>query len=270
MSDHDRYQTLAKDNLLLHFAKPQVDDLLVIERAAGVHVYDTHGVEYIDALSSLFCAQLGYDYGAEMAEAATRQLTTLPFNTNWATAHPAAIELAEKVSELAPGDDYRVFFTGGGSEAVEAAWKLVREHYVAIGQPERRKAIARKVAYHGVTLGALSFTGVPGFKNDFGTAPIEVSHVSTTNPFRAPDGGDPEAFCARLLAEVEQAVLDAGPDEVALIIAEPVQNAGGSITPPAGLLARAPRDRRQVRHLADGRRGHHRVRSAGGVVRRLP
>ena len=234
MSDHDRYQTLAKENLLLHFAKPQVDDLLVIERAAGVHVYDTHGVEYIDALSSLFCAQLGYDYGAEMAEAATRQLTTLPFNTNWATAHPAAIELAAKVSELAPGDDYRVFFTGGGSEAVEAAWKLVREHYVAIGQPERRKAIARKVAYHGVTLGALSFTGVPGFKNDFGTAPIEVSHVSTTNPFRAPDGGDPEAFCARLLAEVEQAVLDAGPDEVALIIAEPVQNAGGSITPPAG------------------------------------
>ena len=234
MTDHDRYQALARENLLLHFSKPQVDDLLVLERAEGVHVYDTRGERYIDALSSLFCAQLGYDYGAEMAEAATKQLTKLPFNTNWATAHPTALELAAKMSDLAPADDYRVFFTGGGSEAVESAWKLVREHYVANGQPQRRKAIARHIAYHGVTLGALSFTGVPGFKNDFGTPPIEVTHVSNTNPFRAPDGADPEAFCARLLAEVEQAVLDAGPDEVALIIAEPVQNAGGSITPPPG------------------------------------
>jgi adenosylmethionine-8-amino-7-oxononanoate aminotransferase len=228
------YQAMAQDSLLLHFSKPQVDNLLVLDRAEGPYVFDTDGNRYIDALSSLFCAQLGYSHGAEMAEVAARQLTTLPFNTNWATAHPAALELAEKVSSLAPADDYRVFFTGGGSESVESAWKFVREHYVAIGQPQRRKAIARKVAYHGVTLGALSFTGIPGFKNDFGTPPIEVSHVSTTNPFRAPDGNDPAAFCARLLAEVEQAVLDAGPDEVALIIAEPVQNAGGSITPPPG------------------------------------
>ncbi|HET9646776.1 MAG TPA: aminotransferase class III-fold pyridoxal phosphate-dependent enzyme [Microlunatus sp.] len=228
------YQAMAKDSLLLHFSKPQVDNLLVLDRAEGPYVFDTDGNRYIDALSSLFCAQLGYSHGGEMAEVATRQLTTLPFNTNWATAHPAALELAEKVSSLAPADDYRVFFTGGGSESVESAWKFVREHYVAIGQPQRRKAIARMVAYHGVTLGALSFTGIPGFKNDFGTPPIEVSHVSTTSPFRAPDGADPAAFCARLLAEVEQAVLAAGPDEVALIIAEPVQNAGGSITPPPG------------------------------------
>lgn len=228
------YQAMARDNLLLHFSKPQVADLLVLERAEGPYVYDTAGRRYIDALSSLFCAQIGYSYGAEMAEAATKQLTSLPFNTNWATAHPPALELAQTLSSLAPADDYRVFFTDGGSEAVEAAWKFVREHYVALGQPQRRKAIARKVAYHGVTLGALSFTGIPGFKNDFGPAPIDVTHVSNTNPFRAPDGDDPAAFCARLLAEVEQAVLDAGPDEVALIIAEPVQNAGGSITPPPG------------------------------------
>ncbi|GAA3638281.1 aminotransferase class III-fold pyridoxal phosphate-dependent enzyme [Microlunatus ginsengisoli] len=228
------YRAMARDNLLLHFSKPQVDNLLVLDRAEGPYVFDTDGNRYIDALSSLFCAQIGYSYGAEMAEVATRQLTTLPFNTNWATAHPAALELAEKVSSLAPADDYRVFFTDGGSESVEAAWKFVREHYVALGQPQRRKAIARKVAYHGVTLGALSFTGIPGFKNDFGTPPIEVTHVSNTNPFRAPDGDDPAAFCARLLAEVEQAVRDAGPDEVALIIAEPIQNAGGSIPAPPG------------------------------------
>ena len=234
MTDTERYRAMAADHLLLHFAKPQLDDLLVLDRAEGPYVFDTDGKRYIDALSSLFCAQIGYSYGAEMAEVATRQLTTLPFNTNWATAHPAALELAEKVASLAPADDYQVFFTDGGSEAVESAWKFVREHYVALGQPQRRKAIARKVAYHGVTLGALSFTGIPGFKNDFGTPPIDVTHVSNTNPFRAPDGADPAAFCTRLLAEVEQAVLDAGPDEVALIIAEPVQNAGGSITPPPG------------------------------------
>ena len=244
MTDHDHYQALAQQNLLLHFAKPQLDDLLVLERAEGPYVFDTRGVRYIDALSSLFCAQLGYSYGAEMAEVATKQLTTLPFNTNWATAHPRSLELAEKVASLAPADDYRVFFTNGGSESVEAAWKFVREHFMAIGQPQRRKAIARQVAYHGVTLGALALTGIPGFKNDFGIPPIEVSHVSTTNPFRAPDGHDPEAFCARLLAEVEQAILAAGPDEVALIIAEPVQNAGGSITPPPGYWA-------GLRELAD-------------------
>jgi adenosylmethionine-8-amino-7-oxononanoate aminotransferase len=238
------YQAMAEEHLLLHFSKPQVDNLLVLERAEGPYVFDTAGNRYIDALSCLFCAQLGYSYGAEMAEVATRQLTTLPFNTNWATAHPRSLELAEKVSSLAPADDYRVYFTNGGSESVEAAWKFVREHYLALGQPQRRKAIARKVAYHGVTLGALAFTGIPGFKDDFGPAPIEVSHVSTTNPFRAPDGADPEVFCARLLREVEQAVLDAGPEEVALIIAEPVQNAGGSITPPPGYW-------RGLREIAD-------------------
>jgi adenosylmethionine-8-amino-7-oxononanoate aminotransferase len=247
------FQAMATDNLLLHFSKPQVADLLVLERAEGPYVFDTDGRRYIDALSSLFCAQLGYSYGAEMAEVATKQLTRLPFNTTWATAHPPALELAERLSSLAPADDYRVYFTNGGSESVEAAWKLVSEHYVAVGQPQRRKAIARKVAYHGVTLGALSFTGIPGFKNDFGTAPIDVTHVSNTNPFRAPDGSDPAAFCARLLAEVEQAVVDAGPDEVALIIAEPVQNAGGSITPPPGYWAGLRRiaDRYGILLMAD-------------------
>ena len=118
------YQAMARDNLLLHFSKPQVDNLLVLERAEGPYVYDTAGRQYIDALSSLFCAQIGYSYGAEMAEVATRQLTTLPFNTNWATAHPAALELAEKVSSLAPADDYKRLLhqrrLGGGGVGLEA------------------------------------------------------------------------------------------------------------------------------------------------------
>jgi adenosylmethionine-8-amino-7-oxononanoate aminotransferase len=236
-ADHDRLQQSAKDNLMLHFSKQQVDDLLVLDRGEGPYVYDTAGRQYIDALSSLFCSQLGYSYGEEMAQAASDQLRRLAFNTTWGTAHPPAIELAERISGLAPADDYRVFFTGGGSESVESAWKLVREHFIATGQPQRTKAIARRTAYHGVTLGALSFTGVPPFKDGFGEPPITVSHVSNTNAFRAPDADDPAAFCRRLLIEVEDAIVTAGADEVALIIAEPVQNAGGCLTPPPGYWA---------------------------------
>ena len=231
---HDELQAAARKSLMLHFAKQEIDDLLVLERADGPYVWDTLGNRHIDALSSLFCAQLGYSYGAEMAVAATKQLETLPFNTNWATAHPASIELAGKLASLAPGGDGKVFFTGGGSLSVESGWKLVREHFIAKGEPQRRKAIARQVAYHGVTLGALAFTGVPRFKDDFGPPPIEVHHVATTNAFRSPLGDDPEAFCAALLGEVEETIIAAGPQEVALIIAEPVQNAGGCIVPPPG------------------------------------
>lgn len=253
MSAHDELQEAARSHLLLHFSKSEVDDLLVLERGEGPYVFDTRGKRYIDALSSMFCAQIGYGHGEEMAAAATRQLTTLAFNTNWGTAHPAAIELAQRLAAEAPGDLERVFFTGGGSEAVEAAWKLCREYHLANGQPQRTKAIARDVAYHGVTLGALSFTGVKRFKEPFGRAPIDVTHVSNTNAFRAPDGDDPQAFCRRLLDEMEAAILAAGADEVALIIAEPVQNAGGCLVPPPGYWAglRTLADRHGALLMAD-------------------
>ncbi|WP_028924720.1 aspartate aminotransferase family protein [Pseudonocardia acaciae] len=243
-STHDALQGSAAEHLMLHFSPQQVNDLLVLERGEGPYVYDTKGRRYVDALSSLFCAQLGYSYGEEMAAAASAQLTTLAFNTNWGTAHPRAIELAERVTSLAPEGMTRAFFTNGGSESVEAAWKLAREYHLATGQPRRTKAIARDIAYHGVTLGALSFTGVERFKEPFGRAPIDVTHVSATNAFRAPDGDDPEAFRDRLLREVEEAILAAGPDEVALIIAEPVQNAGGCLVAPPGYW-------RGLRELAD-------------------
>jgi adenosylmethionine-8-amino-7-oxononanoate aminotransferase len=236
---HDALQRAAREHLLLHFTRhggayAEGAELLVLERGEGPYVFDTQGRRYIDALSSLFCAQLGYSYGEEMAQVAAQQLTTLAFNTNWATAHPAAIELAERLAGVMPGDLNRAFFTSGGSESVEAAWKIVREHFVARGEPQRRKAIARQVAYHGVTLGALSFTGVAGMNEAFGPPPIEVHHVSTTNAYRAPDGEDPAALCARLLDEVRATVAAAGPDEVAVIIAEPVQNAGGCFVAPPG------------------------------------
>ncbi len=237
--DHDQLQELAHDHLLLHFAPngfygPQATPLLVLERGEGVHVFDTEGRRFLDGLSSLFCAQIGYSFGEEMAQAATAQLRKLCFNTNYSTAHPPAIELASRLSELTPGDLGKVFFTSGGSEAVDSAWKIARLYHVANGQPERTKAIARHGAYHGVTMGALALTGVPGAKAPFGRSAFPVVHVSNTDAFRAPDGDDPECFAARLLDEIEQAVLREGPETIGLIAAEPVQNAGGCLVPPPG------------------------------------
>ena len=251
---HDDLQRAAQDHLLLHFSRNgNLDPLLVLERGEGPYVFDTEGRRHIDALSSLFCSQLGYSYGREMAEAAGAQMQRLAFNTNWGTAHPPAIELAEALAELAPGRLDHVFFTNGGSESVEAAWKLVRQYHLARGQAGRTKAIARRIAYHGVTLGALSFTGVEAMKAPFGRAPVDVTHVSDTNRFRAEDGDDEAAFCARLLAEIEAAIQAEEPETVAMIIAEPVQNAGGCLTPPAGYWSglREIADRHGILLVAD-------------------
>src|SRR3954447_17311541 len=234
LSDQPLEQT-ARDHLLLHFARNgATDPLLVLERGEGPYVFDTQGRRYLDGLSSLFCAQLGYSYGEEMAHVAGAQLQQLAFSTVWGTAHPTAIELSAALAEVMPGDLDHVFFTGGGSESVEAAWKLVRHYHLANGEPQRTKAIARDIAYHGVTLGALALTGVERYKEPFGPPAIPVTHVSNTNAFRAADGTDEAAFCRRLLDEVEQAVIAEGPDTVAAIFAEPVQNSGGCLVPPEG------------------------------------
>jgi adenosylmethionine-8-amino-7-oxononanoate aminotransferase len=228
-------QQSARDHLLLHFARNgSTAPLLVLERGEGPYVFDTEGTRYLDGLSSLFCAQLGYSYGEEMAQAATGQMQQLAFSTVWGAAHPAAIALAERLAELMPGDLDHVFFTGGGSESVESAWKLVRQYHVAKGEPGRIKAIARQTAYHGVTLGALALTGVPGYKEQFGEPAFPVAHVANTNAFRAPDGEDEDAFCRRLLAELEATIQAEGPETVGMIIMEPVQNAGGCLVPPRG------------------------------------
>ncbi|HEX4009578.1 MAG TPA: aspartate aminotransferase family protein [Solirubrobacteraceae bacterium] len=229
--------TIDQGSALLHFSRngayhPGASDLLVLERGEGPYVFDRHGRRYVDGLSSLFCAQIGYSYGAEMAAVAGEQLQKLAFNTLWGTAHPPALELADRLAAISPEGLNKVFFTSGGSESVESAWKIVRQYHLANGQPRRLKAIARKIAYHGVTLGALSLTGVPGYKEPFGPPAIDTTHVSNTNQFRAQLQG--EELTAALLAEMEQAINDADPETVAMIIAEPVQNAGGCLTPPPG------------------------------------
>lgn len=228
---------MGAEQLLLHFTSqaaygPGGRELLVLDRAEGPYVFDTSGRRYVDGLSSLFCSQIGYSYGEEMTAVAAEQLARLPFNTNWATAHPPAIELAQALTELAPDGIESVFFTSGGSESVETAWKLARQYHLGNGEPQRRKAIARNIAYHGVTLGALSFTGVPRFKEPFGEPAIPTRHVSNTNPFRSPLQG--QELTASLLSELEDAIAEEGPDEVAIVIAEPIQNAGGCLVPPPG------------------------------------
>jgi adenosylmethionine-8-amino-7-oxononanoate aminotransferase len=236
LSDSPLQQT-ARDHLLLHFARNgSPAPLLVLERGEGPYVFDTEGNRYLDGLSSLFCAQIGYSYGEELASVAAGQLQQLAFSTIWTNAaHPAAIALAERLAEVMPGDLDHAFFTSGGSESVESAWKIVRQYHVANGEPQRTKAIARDRAYHGVTLGALSFTGVPGYKEQFGPPAIPVTHVSNTNPFRGPaDGEDEAAFCRRLLDEIEDVIQAEGPDTIGMIIMEPVQNAGGCLVPPDG------------------------------------
>ena len=234
----DALKTGLRDHLLLHFGQHgklrDGEYPLVIERGEGVHVFDTDGNRYLDALSCLFCAQLGYSYGEEFAEAATAQLRRLPFNTNWNTAHPPAIELAERLADLAPDGINRAFLVSGGSEAVESAWKIARQYHVANGQPQRVKAVARRTAYHGQTLGALALTGIPALKEPFGPAAIDVVRVPNTGE------GDAEF----LLRETEDAIIAADPRTVGMLIAEPVQNAGGCFTPPAGYWA-------GLRRLAD-------------------
>jgi adenosylmethionine-8-amino-7-oxononanoate aminotransferase len=257
-ADPAELRETAHDHLLLHFARngglgPRDENLLVIERGEGPYVFDLDGKRYFDSLSSLFCAQIGYSYGEEMATAASAQLTKLAFGTNWGVAHPASIRLAQRLGELAPGDINRAFFTSGGSESVEAAWKLVRQYHIARGEPQRTKAIARDRAYHGVTLGALSFTGVPNLKEAFGPPAIPVRHVAWTNQFRPVDGLSGEELTTRLLSEVEAVIAEEGPDTIAAFIAEPVQNAGGCLTPPPGYWAglREICDRHGILLIAD-------------------
>jgi adenosylmethionine-8-amino-7-oxononanoate aminotransferase len=247
---HDELQLLAHDHLVQQFARngafgPGLAELPVWVRGEGCEVIDSRGDRYLDGLSSLFCMQLGYDHGEEIAEAAAEQLRTIPYTTNWSTATPVAIELAAALAARAPGDVTHAFFTCGGSESVESAWKIARQHFVQKGEPERRKVIARQTAYHGVNLGALAISGLPSYQAPFGPPALEVRHVSNTNRYRQPDGDDDAAFCARLLAEVEAVVQEEGPETIAMLSAEPIQNAGGCYTPPAGYWP-------GLRELADG------------------
>ena len=229
-------QKAARNHLWLHFTRMSSygdGEIPIIVRGDGCYLEDSHGKRYLDALAGLFAVNIGYGFGEEMGEAAAAQMRELPFYTNWSYAHPRAIELAAEVASLAPGDLNRVFFVSGGSEAVESAWKLARQYHAARGE-RRWKAIARRIAYHGTTMGALSINGIAALKTPFEPLVPDTLHVHNTNGYHRPPEETEEEFTSFLLTDLDEMIQHAGPDTVAMVIMEPVQNAGGSFTPPEG------------------------------------
>jgi adenosylmethionine-8-amino-7-oxononanoate aminotransferase len=239
--DYDHLQQAAKDHLWMHFTRHSTydtSDVPVIVRGEGAYIYDATGKRYLDALSGLFVSQLGHGR-TELAEAAAKQAKELAFMPLWSYAHPTAIELAERIAGYAPGDLNRVFFTSGGGEAVETAWKLAKNYFKLVGKPMKHKVISRAIAYHGTTQGALSITGLPLLKQQFEPLVPSTFRVPNTNIYRAPiHGDDPEAFGRWAADEIAVAIENEGPDTVAAVFLEPVQNAGGCFPPPPGYFQR--------------------------------
>ena len=237
----DDLSELARRHLWMHFSRlgdyDESHRVPVMVRGEGCHVIDADGRRYLDGLSGLFTVQVGHGR-AELIDAARRQAETLEYFPIWSYAHPPAIHLAARLAELAPGDLNRVFFTTGGSEAVESAWKLARQYFRAVGQGQRFKVIARRVAYHGSTLGALALTGVTGVRAPFEPLTPGAVHVANTNRYRHPLGADEKAFMLSVTDAIEEAILFEGPETVAAVFLEPVQNGGGCYLPPAGYFER--------------------------------
>ena len=233
----DELATAAADHLWMHFSRLADDEtppLTVIERGEGAYVWDDRGNRYIDGMAGLFVVQAGHGR-VEIAEAASRQAAKLGYFPLWSYAHPAAIELAARLAHLAPGDLNRVFFTTGGGEAVESAWKLARQHFLLIGQPDRVKVISRQTSYHGTTLGALAITGLDPIKEPF--LPLlngQARQVPNTLMARRANPDDPFAGADA----IEAMIVAEGPDTVAAVYLEPVQNAGGCLVPPEGYFQR--------------------------------
>jgi adenosylmethionine-8-amino-7-oxononanoate aminotransferase len=257
-------QQLAQRHLWMHFSRMggygPGHEIPIITRAEGCYVYDEHGNRYLDGLSGLFCVNAGHGR-SEYGEAAARQIEELDFYTLWSYAHPRAIELAARIASLAPGDLNRVFFTSGGSEAVESALKLARNYHRMHGKGQKFKTIAREVAYHGTSLGALSVTGITELRSQFEPLAPGGCHVPNTNVYRWPEDRDP------LWASdaIEERIVFEGPDTVAAVILEPVQNAGGCFVPPDGYFQRVREicDKYDVLMISDevicawGRLGHY-------------
>ncbi|UOT05828.1 aspartate aminotransferase family protein [Rhodococcus opacus] len=211
----------------------------IITRGEGARIWDAAGKSYLDGLSGLFVVQAGHGR-TELAEAAAKQAEQLAFFPLWSYATPPAIELAERLAGYAPGDLNRVFFTTGGGEAVESAWKLAKQYFKKVGKPGKHKVISRSIAYHGTPQGALAITGIPALKAPFEPLTPGAFRVPNTNIYRAPDplGSDPKAFGIWAADRIAEAIEFEGPDTVAAVFLEPVQNAGGCFPPPPGYFER--------------------------------
>jgi adenosylmethionine-8-amino-7-oxononanoate aminotransferase len=234
-------QQAARDHLWMHFTRHssyEKADIPTIVRGDGAYIYDSHGRRYLDGLAGLFVVQAGHGR-TELAEAAAKQAAELAFFPIWSYAHPGAMDLAARIADYAPGDLNRVFFTTGGGEAVETAWKLAKNYFKLTGKPGKHKVISRAIAYHGTPQGALSITGLPGMKAQFEPLVPSTFRVPNTNLYRAPvHGDDPEAFGRWAADRIAEVIEFEGPDTVAAVFLEPVQNSGGCFPPPPGYFQR--------------------------------
>jgi adenosylmethionine-8-amino-7-oxononanoate aminotransferase len=239
-SDHQsqNYSERARRNLWLQMSRmgaySATNEVPIMVRGEGTRVYDANGTEYFDGLSGLYTNMLGHGR-SDIGAAAAAQITELGFFPLWTYAHPRAIELAEKIASLAPGDLNRVFFTTGGAEAVESAWKLARQYHKMRGDVDRYKVISRDIAYHGTTLGALTITSLDPYRQPFEPLVPGAIKVPAVNFYRAEHHTvDLEAFGYWSAHQIEEAILREGPETIAAVFLEPVQNAGGCFTPPPG------------------------------------
>jgi adenosylmethionine-8-amino-7-oxononanoate aminotransferase len=229
------------DHLWMHFTRMSAyrnAEVPTIVRGDGPYIWDANGRRYLDGLAGLFVVQVGHGRG-ELAEAASKQAAELAYFPVWSYAHPKAVELADRLAELTPGDLNKVFFTTGGGEAVESAWKLAKQYFKLTGKPTKHKVISRAIAYHGTPHGALSLTGLPELKAPFEPLVPSAFRVPNTNFYRAPEHGDDiEAFGRWAADRIAEAIEFEGPDTVAAVFLEPVQNAGGCFPPPPGYFER--------------------------------
>jgi adenosylmethionine-8-amino-7-oxononanoate aminotransferase len=237
-------QQKAKDHLWMHFARQSVLEehgAPIIVKGDGHHIWDSRGKRYFDGLSGLFVVNAGHGR-RRLAEVAARQAEELAFFPLWSYAHPAAIELADRLADYAPGDLNRVFFTTGGGEAVETAFKLAKYYWKLQGRPTKHKVISRYVAYHGTPQGALAITGIPAMKEMFEPVTPGGFRVPNTNFYRAEEmgfpGGTEEEFGLWAANRIEEMINFEGPETIAAVFLEPVQNSGGCFPPPAGYFQR--------------------------------
>lgn len=219
-------------------ALPQTPPLVIVQ-GDGIHVVDDQGRRYVEGMSGLWCASLGFS-NQRLADAGAKALQTLPYyHTFNQRTNVAVADLAERLLALAPVPMARVFFANSGSEANDSAAKMVWYYHNAIGKPAKKKIIARRNAYHGVTVAAASMGGLDGNHRDFdlplATAPARFLHVDCPHHYRYAEPGETEQdFSSRLAAQLEERILAEGPETVAAFIAEPVMGAGGVLVPPAG------------------------------------
>ncbi|MHA6695980.1 aspartate aminotransferase family protein [Homoserinimonas sp. A520] len=242
-------QQKAKDHLWMAMSRQSVMEdghgVPIIVRGEGHHVWDSRGKKYFDGLSGLFVVNVGHGR-KRLAEAAARQAEQLAFFPTWSYAHPTAIELADRLAAEAPGDLNRVFFSSGGGEANETAFKLAKYFWKLQGRPTKHKVISRAIAYHGTPQGALAITGIPGMKEMFEPVTPGGFRVPNTNYYRAAemgfdtssDKGSLEHFGLWAANRIEEMILFEGPETVAAVFLEPVQNSGGCFPPPPGYFQR--------------------------------